>query len=91
MQFPLPTFDLPLINAKNAIIEELKSLLLDLNILALETCSVEKGVDNAKNSDQEKLKQLMKKKQKDTLSFLLEDEELNLEFSEISPYLVDRV
>jgi hypothetical protein len=90
-QFVLPVFDISLGDAKLEVIEELKNLPLDLNLLALETYSIE-SEDVSANYDHhdEKIKQLMKRKRKETLKFLLEDEDINLGFPELAPYIIDR-
>ena len=76
--------------AKLEIVDELKRLPPNLNCLALETFSVESFANYIKDVDEEKIKQLMKKKKNETVKFMLEDEDISFGFPEMAPYVIDR-
>lgn len=89
-QLALPILDeCSLCEIKIIIVEELKRLPLSINLAALQTFSVEQDWGNLDDGYTEKMKQLMKKKQKETLRFLLEDDEISLGFPEMAPCLID--
>ena len=75
--------------AKLEIVHELKRLPPNLNFLALETFSIQSLANYTKDADEEKIKKLMKKKQNETIKFLLEDEDISFGFPEMAPHVID--
>ena len=89
-QFALPMFPkIQLNEAKLEIIDDLKKLPLKLNLLALETFSVGNLADYTKDVDEEKMRELLKKKKNETIKFLLEDEDISFGFPEMAPFVID--
>jgi len=82
--------DITLNEAKILIVEELMKLPLNINLIALETFSIGHESEIIINDDEKKIKKLMKNKRKNTIKFLLEDEEISLGFPELAPYVIDK-
>lgn len=84
------TRETPLIEIKELILKDLNWLPIKLNLLALQSQSINPNYfPIQQESGEEHFKKLMRKRQKSVLRFLLDGIELNLSFPEMAPYKID--
>lgn len=79
-----------LLEVKEVIINAIKRLPMKLNLMVLDDQSLgSQSLGYSGKKEAENLKKLMQKNQKSSLTFLLADEDLDLLFPEMVPYVID--
>jgi hypothetical protein len=79
-----------LLEAKDIIVDAIKRLPIKLNLMVLDNQSLNSDtLVNLADKDVDNLKRLMRKRQKSVLNMLLTDEDFDLAFPEMTPYIID--
>lgn len=79
-----------LLEVKEMIVSAIKRLPIKLNLMVLDDQSLSsKALAYQEDKEADRLKKLMRKRQKSSLNFLLADETFDLSFPEMAPYVID--